>query len=246
MKEQKITNENEKNKLIIFDLDGTLYKLKGGSFANSKLYKKILQNAVEYIQKNLNISRREAQKTLIKIKNKHGENISVALESEFGLDRYNYFKEVWNIDPEKYIEKYANLEDVLTKLSKEYKFILMSDAPKVWIENVLKELNVKDFFEDNILSGEGKKRKIYGNRFDGLLSKNNLDPKNVLVVGDQENTDIIPANKFGFKTIYINRKWNSQYADINLKDINDLESAITFLFSNINGNKKAKKTGGFF
>ena len=42
-----------KNKLIIFDLDGTLYKLDGGSFLNSKLNKKILKNVVKYIQKKL-------------------------------------------------------------------------------------------------------------------------------------------------------------------------------------------------
>jgi HAD superfamily hydrolase (TIGR01549 family) len=240
MENSSKTNDKEKSKIIIFDLDGTLYKLKGGSFANSKLYKKIQQNAVEYIQKNLNISKIKSKKILKRTRSEYGENISIALESIYNLNRYDYFKEVWKINPKKYIEKYADLEDVLIKLSKEYKFMLMSDAPKVWIDNVLKELNIKDFFEDNVLSGEGEKRKVYGNRFNDILNNHDLNAEDVLVVGDQEETDIIPAHKLGFKTIYINKKNSSQYADINLKNIDNLEPAITFLFSNINGNKYYK------
>jgi FMN phosphatase YigB (HAD superfamily) len=49
-------------------------------------------------------------------------------------------------------------------------------------------------------------------------------------VGDQENTDIIPAKKLGINTIYINKNTKSEFADVNLVDINNLEKEIINLF----------------
>jgi putative hydrolase of the HAD superfamily len=220
----------QKDKLIVFDMDGTLYKLKGGTFLDSKLNKKILENVIKFIQLKLKKDEKEAREILNGIKEEYGENISIALEEKFGLDRYDYFNCVWNIESRKYIIKYSNLEDTLVRLTKEYKFILMSDAPKIWIEKVLKELNIERFFNGNILSGEGGKRKIFGNYFSNLLKEYNLKPEKVVVVGDQENTDIIPAKKLGINTIYINKNTKSEFADVNLVDINNLEKEIINLF----------------
>jgi len=222
----------QKDKLIVFDMDGTLYKLKGGAFLDSKLNKKILENVLKFIQFKLKRSEKEARKILDDIKKEYGENISIALEEKYGFDRYDYFNYVWDIEPKSYIIKYSNLEDVLVRLTKEYKFILMSDAPKIWIENVLKELNVERFFNGNILSGEGGKRKIFGNYFSNLLKAYKLKPEKVIVVGDQENTDIVPAKKLGINTIYINKNGKSEFADINIGDFNYLELSISLIFNN--------------
>lgn len=40
-------------KIIIFDLDGTLYDFKEGSFRQSDVYKKVIENTENYIAKKL-------------------------------------------------------------------------------------------------------------------------------------------------------------------------------------------------
>ncbi len=225
------------NKLIIFDLDGTLYKLKGGSFSSSELNKEMLKNAAKYIQVKLNKSREEASEILKNIKIEYGENISIALEEKYNLDRYEYFDYVWDIDPKNLIIKYDNLENILMRMSKEYQFLLTSDAPRKWIENVLKELNIDSFFEGKILSGEGNKRKVFGNRFTYIAKEYNIKPEQIVAIGDQEESDIIPAKQLGFKTIYINKENKSDVADISIKDTKYLEAAFSFLFSDIMKNK---------
>lgn len=227
----------KKDKLIIFDLDGTLYKMKGGSFANSKLREKVLRNAVKYIKIKLKISKHEAEIILEEIVSEYGENISIALEKKYKLNRYEYFDYVWNINPSPYIKKSKDVEGSLIRLNKDYEFLLMSDSPKIWISNVLKVLGIESFFKGKILSGEGNKRKIFGNRYDDILSKYNIIPSNVIVVGDQENTDIAPAKKIGLNTIFINQSKKSKFADANIRSISNLEPAISYLYNGFSKNK---------
>jgi len=218
-------------KIIIFDLDGTLYQLKGGSFADSDLKRKVLENVVKYIQERLNKKKNEATNILKNIQKEYGENISISFEKEYALKRQGYFNCVWNINPQNIIIKNEKLKTILGNLEKDYQFLLVSDAPRIWIDNVLKELNITSFFSGKIFSGEGDKRKIFENRFSDIIKKFGWDPKCVISVGDQENSDIIPAKKLGISTIYINKK-KSVFADKSISCITDLEAALSYI-SNI-------------
>jgi len=58
----------DKKGLIIFDLDGTLYKLPGSSFAKSPLQKRVLAGAQNFIAKKLSKNKAEAKTILGDIK----------------------------------------------------------------------------------------------------------------------------------------------------------------------------------
>ena len=208
-------------KLIIFDLDGTLYEFEGGSFRNSNLSKKVLENALCYIQEKLNKNHAGAQEILMKIREKHGEEISIALEKEYGLDRYDYFKNVWNIPSKGYIKKKSGLKSLLFKLKEKFILTLVTDSPAVWANHVLEELEVKDIFGDNIFTGEGDERKGLNNAFERIYRKYGVKPENCIIVGDQEHTDIIPAKKEGITTVFVNQE-TSKFADYNIGDILEL------------------------
>ena len=91
-------------KTIIFDMDGTLYKFKGDSFRNSGLYGVVIENTVSYICNKLGKTKLEAQEVLDAILKKYGNSISIGLENEFKIDRYDYFNSVWNINAKKYVK----------------------------------------------------------------------------------------------------------------------------------------------
>ena len=219
-----------KNKLIIFDLDGTLYKFTNDSFVNSGLQKKVLANAKNYIQKKLKQDQAQAQKILREIQKEYGEDISIALEKKYNCSRRDYFNEVWDISAKGIITSNANIRNILLSLREENKLLLVSDGAMVWIINALRELNILDIFEKNILSGDGKKRKSLGNRFDNLSNQYGFLSRDVVVIGDQESTDIIPARNIGFKTIYINDK-KSKYADVTIENIDNIAKGIEKVFS---------------
>ncbi len=222
----KAKNKIVRKKLIIFDMDGTLYNFVEGSFKNSGLQKKVLANALKYVMKKLHKTKAEAVKILEEINKQYGEDISIALEKNFGFDRYQYFKEVWNIPAEKYIKPNSGLRKLLLKLRSNYGLVVVSDAPMIWISRVLQELKINDIFKNRIFSGEADLRKGFGNYFQEIIKAYNIKPANCVVIGDQEETDIIPAKKLGIKTIFVNNKKRSKVADFNVKIILDIDKIL--------------------
>jgi FMN phosphatase YigB (HAD superfamily) len=188
---------------IIFDLDGTLYRFKEGSFRKSGLQQKVLENARLYVVEKCGTSKDQAEKIINNIINRYGENISVGLEKEFGLDRYNYFDQVWNIPAREFICEDKALQSELKELSRDFHFLLLSDAPRIWIDHVLSELNIRQYFIDKVYSGEGDARKVFGNAFEAVVDKFGLNPALTWSVGDQEETDILPAKQAGLNTVLI-------------------------------------------
>lgn len=215
-----------KDKLIIFDMDGTLYNFKGGSFEKSGLKKRIAENANSFVQIKLNKTKDEASKILKVLRTEYGDNISIALEEKFNLLRKDYFDYVWDVEANIFIETHKDLNNILSKLDKEFKLILISDAPQIWIDNVLGQLGIAYLFEKEIFSGDGNNRKSFGNRFNSISQYYNILPERIISVGDQENTDIIPACNLGFKTILISKQKQSSVADVRIEDVTKIEDAI--------------------
>lgn len=220
---------NKKNRLIIFDLDGTLYELDGGSFKDSSLRKEILKNVKDLITNRFSKDVTDAKKILQNIQEKYGEHLSIAFEKEFGMDRYEYFDEVWDIPARDIVKKTGNIKSILINLQKEFEMIILSDAPRVWIMNVLKELDIVDIFKNKIYSGEGDRRKGLNNAFSSIIKDLKFLPEHCIVVGDQENTDIIPAKKISMRAIFVNKKQSSPEADVSISSIAELPEALDII-----------------
>jgi FMN phosphatase YigB (HAD superfamily) len=212
--------------LIIFDMDGTLYKFEGGSFGNSGLKKRVLENAIKYISDKQGVSLDKGKQLLEDILKKYDEEISIAVEKEFNGDRHEYFNTVWDIDAKEFIEENSKLKELLKKLKEKYILVVVSDAPAIWTENVLKELGVYELFEGNIFDGTGDERKVNGNGFDRVLKKFGLKGESIISIGDQVKTDIIPGNMLGMTTVFIGDDVCEE-ASYSIKNIFEIESILT-------------------
>jgi len=208
-------------KLLIFDVDGTLYQFPGGSFSNSPLKKLVRENVLLLIQKHLSVTAQKSLDIFNKIENKYGETLSIGFEKEFGINRNEYFNFVWNIPANLVLKKDPTLRPLFLNLQKSFTLLVLTDAPRTWILNVLNYLDIIDLFEDNIITGESNIRKEFGNAFENILKIKKIKPEDCLSIGDQEKTDIIPAKQLGIKTIYI-KDTPSKEADFTIKDIQDL------------------------
>lgn len=215
--------QNKKTKpYLIFDLDGTLYQFKGGSFNNSELKKMVMSGAIKFIADRLDVSQKKAYKVLKNITKKYNEDISVGLEELYGIDCYEYFNEVWNIPAKDLVTYNRETKKILTLLKKKFNLILISDAPLIWVENALKVLKIRNIFGDKIFSGEGDMRKVSGNVFKYIIKKLKIKTANCVIIGDQESTDIVPAKKMGLKAILIGKKNNYTIADYKISNLKEL------------------------
>lgn len=201
-KERQEMNRFKKSEIIVFDMDGTLYKLDGesGTFKNSKLFKKVISNSVSFVMNFEKCDKKTAQK-VVKQGLSDSIGISNLLSKRYNISRANYFDIVWNINPKDVI---LNSEVptfvVKTLVENEKRLFLLTSAPRIWMENVINELNLADLFE----------RKYCGEMFS---SKNEIfyklsgefDPKKIISVGDQLETDLKPAQQLGMKTFLVSR-----------------------------------------
>ncbi len=190
-----------KIKTTIFDMDGTIYQLDGDNngFKNSSLHKKVKENTLKFFAEKEGISQEEAQKII------DGINSKNVFPSTFAAERYNitrkdFFDEVWNIDPNSIVTNYEDAIKVISEIAKmDIEMILLSQAPRVWKNNVFAFLNISDIFAE-AYTGEEYMHKT--EMFPKIAKSRN--PLTVLSIGDQIETDITPAKEQGFYTFLVN------------------------------------------
>lgn len=189
---------------FIFDMDGTLYQFdkgQGDIFTSSQFSRDLENNIYNYFVTIKGISADEAISEYDRIKAIYKGEMSLGVEREYGIDRYEYFRNTWNLKPEEYIEKDTELPRTLEKIRG--RMALLTAAPRIWAGNVLAYLDIENVFEGNIYSGELDVRKPNPLIFLRIANDLNVPPTNIFSIGDQEYSDIIPAKSIGMKTIRI-------------------------------------------
>lgn len=197
-----VSTESEKSRqVIIFDMDGTLYQLDGenNGYRESTLETTINKRMVDFISQNEGIPTQQAIK-IFKQAISDPVGASQFLSQRYQISRIDYFNSVWNISPENIVKNYQDSIQTISSIPQQIKLILLSSAPRIWVNQVIDFLGIKDKFE-TIYSGEDFKLKT--EIFQKISQL--YQPKNVTSVGDQEKTDIQPAADLGFKTLLIKK-----------------------------------------
>ncbi|MBI5793953.1 HAD family hydrolase [Candidatus Uhrbacteria bacterium] len=187
---------------FIFDLDGTLYRYKGGpTFATSEFYADIKRNIFAFLERELAVPSEQVPETYDHMKREYNGHVSLAVEKEFGVDRMRYFAATWRVPPEKYIEPNDDARTVLSALAG--RCAVLTEAPRVWAEAALRFLNAYEFVEDVLFTGELDVRKPSVEAFRQVGGALGVPFESIYSVGDQEESDIVLARAVGMKTIRV-------------------------------------------
>lgn len=201
----------KKIEAIIFDMDGTLYsfdKKNESHFSSSNFGKQIHANCVDFFKDEFKLSAENAMSLYQDFRTRHNDEVSLGLEKERGIDRSKYFEATWNLNPSEFMEKNNELVLVLSSLT--IKTGILSAAPKVWVDSVLKFLEISHFFDPAIFTGDPNIRKPDPQAFQQLADLWGIDPEKIIAIGDQEATDIIPAKSLGMKTVRIGKNTETE------------------------------------
>lgn len=184
-------------KLIIFDFDDTLYE--GESWKNWDTYK-------DNILHKLFTSQEDRKNFIQKYNLGDGATtrmIAKSIAEEFGSSQK--FMDIWEnffyeLDT-KHITPMPN--EFLKELSKKTKLAIVSNSSKNYLLHYLKIFNIDaDNFsyilQNNYIPPLFSKEINYKL----LLETENLNPDEVLVVGDNFNTDIVPAQNLGMNYLH--------------------------------------------
>lgn len=204
---------------IIFDLDGTLYSFDKGDesqFRSSAFGKQIRANCVAFFQDRFALTPNQAEEMFIDLGVRYDGEVSLALEKEFGIDRSEYFSRTWSLPVEKFIEPSPALAKELQSIRTHS--AVLTAAPKVWAEKALRFLEIREHFGEAVFTGDPDVRKPHPRAFRQVAEYWNLSPEQIVSIGDQERTDILPAKSIGMQTLRIARNAQTE-ADYMAPDI---------------------------
>ncbi len=212
-----------KKRLIIFDLDGTLYSFDNSSsvnFTSSKFYDNIKRKVYVFLSKKLGIDGEKAKRLYEEIKKEFNGEVSLGLEDKLKIDRYEFFRKTWNLDPSQFIEQ-KDMLPLIKSLKGTPAFL--TSAPRVWASRVLKYLNLNEY-QDRLFTGEPNLRKPNPLVFKQICDSLGFSPLESISVGDQVSTDIIPAKSLGMKTILV--RSSSSEADVCIESLAQINEAV--------------------
>ncbi len=191
---------------IIFDMDGTLYS----NEALNKAYRdKILFGVLPKLKGwGYEEAKRLYEETEVKLKAQRSRIGVKEIFENFGVD--------WKIalltmdelaqlvEPKEYLSRNSQLVERFRVLSSTHKIAVLSNNGRVLVEKTLGALGIRDFVSVIVSRTElGENLKPNPRAFEMVIDKLDLNKEDVIVIGDDVEKDIKPAEAIGIKAICI-------------------------------------------
>lgn len=179
--------------VVIFDMNGTLFVLDGEGKRTMTSNPQYINRARQFIM-NHEMVEDESEISCI-LANVMGEDGGVAsgLSERYSIPRKEVRHFVWDMDPEVIVKNFELQVRAVHELAEQGKtMILLTSAPPIWMEKVLKHLNLTDVFRHQYDGDMYQEKK---DAFRYLAHK--FNPAHTVSIGDQMDTDIIPAYGVG-------------------------------------------------
>jgi putative hydrolase of the HAD superfamily len=185
-------------KIILFDLDGTLYK-------STEVYQKFAEAAYHTYAKIKNTTVDEAKQVLeqkrdeMKREKGYAVPYTLALLS-FGIPIEEWHRENINFfNAGDFLKEDQNLKDILGILKKRYKIGVFTNNNKIQTERILKAIGIYELFDYIFTYETFKLIKPDPKIFKMVLKTLNLKPEECLMVGDRYYVDLLPAKEQGME-----------------------------------------------
>lgn len=200
-------------RLVIFDLDDTLYSEKQYVLSGFK--------AVSlFVAEKYDINKEKFYQSLLETFERgiRGNNFDVVLK-KFNLYKKQLVLElikVYRMHKPK-LKLYQEVLQVLKELKKNYKLALLTDGYAKVQRKKVKALNIKRLFDIIVFSDDygRKKWRPHTHTYNIILKKLNIKPQETVCVGDNPKKDFVGARKLGIHTIRVIRK-DGEYANVRL------------------------------
>jgi len=223
-------------KWIAFDLDDTLHDFKHAS-----------QTAINHVFKliqydNPNIQTNELQSAYQKIcKSLVTPFVDGRQSHEYRMERFSLLLDTLHlskdplasyIDGYEYsfnqaITPYEGAIELLSALNNKTQIAVISEGPHDAQERTLDTAKMKPYVKALITSNRERVSKKDG-LFQRFMEQENLKPEDLLVIGDSLESDILPSNKLGIKSILFdpNRKHQNGAPQIRAEHLSQILSVI--------------------
>jgi putative hydrolase of the HAD superfamily len=203
-----------KVKLLIFDLDDTLYP------ASSGVWQAIGDRIELFIHHKLGIPLTEVASLRRELFRTYGTTLR-GLQIRYHIDPEEYLAFVHDIPLQRYLSPNPALIDLLDTLPQMK--VIFTNADHRHAQRVLQELNIERCFEKIIDIWDVMPFcKPFPEAYQRLLEHlNHPRPEECLIIDDQP-ANILTAKQMGFWTVHVSEKGNHAVAHVNIRNVEDL------------------------
>ncbi|MEO0142519.1 MAG: HAD family hydrolase [candidate division WOR-3 bacterium] len=185
-------------KIIIFDLDGTLY-------TSTEVYQKFAEAAYHTYAKLKNTTIEQAKEILERrreeLKRERGYAVPYTLALlSFGIPIEEWHKEnIKFFNAGDYLKPNSELKDVLIQLKKRYKLAVFTNNNRIQTQRILKAIGIEALFDYVFTYESFNLIKPDPKIFKMVIKRLKVKPEECLMVGDRYDVDLNPAKELGMK-----------------------------------------------
>lgn len=131
------------------------------------------------------------------------------------------------------LKRYRGVKDTIRELQQQYQLAALSDGQTAWAVPELRAAGLLDYFTPVIVSGDHGFRKPDQRLFTMTLEAMQLQPEEVLFVGNDMFRDVFGAQQFGLKTVFFKsnqgqQKYEGTEPDYIIYNFPELLNAVRF------------------
>ncbi len=176
----------------------------------------------------------DAEAIFAKIIQTHGTEMTHALPTDVRNTLPRFLAEAFRSATLFNLSLYDGVPEVLNELKKQYQLGAVSDGQQLWAEPEMRRVGLKKYFDFVLVSGKYGYRKPDLRLYQKALKKMNLNPDEVIFIGNDMYRDIYGAHEAGMKTVFFKSNQGDQQsygieADYIIYNFKQLPEAIRFL-----------------
>lgn len=185
-------------KIILFDLDGTLYK-------SAEIYQKFAEAAYHTYAMEKHTTIERAKEILETKRDEMKRERGYAVPYTLALLAFNIPIEKWHeenikfFDAGAYLSEDKKLQNFLKELKKRHKLGVLTNNNKIQTERILKKLKIEEFFDVIFTYESFKLIKPDPRIFMKVINNIGVKPDECLMVGDRYDVDLVPAKEVGMQ-----------------------------------------------
>ena len=203
---------------VVFDLNNTLYRQ--NNEMDESIRRRACEEAVTELGGDYDSVREEFDKIYVEIQS--GRKTLEILGVSDGTSVMERAVENSGVDS---LPKDPRLREMMDRISPWWNLALVTGTSEKLTMRTLEAIGLNPETFSPVIHNKSPYNRDDGSAFRHVAESHGTFPYRMLMVGDREKKDVVPANKFGLKTAIVREK--SGLADVNLKDIYELENFLS-------------------
>lgn len=211
-----IANSNVNDKILIFDIDGTLANF-------DKLLEYRYEKFIREISIKGNLSLDNARELFFNTKfelKKFDKYSTIDAMKHLGFSEQEFYDMMNDVSVENRIFAFDGVKEVLKELSLKYRMVVLTNTPYIATIETLKYLEVFEYFDGIYSIDKNSFVKPSVNIYEKILLDFNC--KDGYSIGNSVEKDLVPAKEVGLKTILINNSYDSDFVDYKITGLREL------------------------